>query len=83
MRIFQAFFFLFFGIGLSIMAWRGIGRGWLPFGTRGLAGRFEPRREEQPLAFWMAFAVYVAAGAALTVYALMLFIGAAAPLPLR
>ena len=59
------------------------GTGWLPFGTNGLKGRLEWRRDEQPALFWLAWALYAAAGLVIAVFALGLLLGVSTPLPLR
>ena len=83
MRIFQGLLLLFFGVGLVLVAYQSLGRGWLPFGPNGVKGRLEFRREEQPLLFWLAFGAYATAGFALVIFAARVLSGNAAPLPLR
>jgi len=83
MALFQGVFFLLLGAGLMLVAYQGITRGWLPFGPNGLKGRLEFNKGEQPFAFWVAFGLYMAAGLALTIYALRLLAGMGTPLPLR
>jgi len=83
MAVIQGLLFLFFGVGLLIMDWQSLAKGWLPCGPNGLKGRLEFRRDEQPLAFWLMFAVYGAGGMWLTVFALRLLAGNAEPLPLQ
>lgn len=83
MATFQSIFFLIFGIGLVGVAWRSLSTGWLPCGPNGFKGRLQIEREAQPLFYWVLFASYTAAGLALTVFAVRLLAGWAAPLPLR
>ena len=83
MRIVQGLLFLFFGAGLLWIAWRSLQGGPLPWGARGLSGRLEFRRAEQPLRYWLALAVYAIAGVALVLFALGVLAGDVQPLPLR
>lgn len=83
MRSLQGLLFLALGIGLMLVAYRSLSRGWLPFGSRGFLKRLEVDRNEQPLFFWLAFGMYAAAGVALVVFAVRLLAGHADPLPLR
>ena len=62
MALFQGIFFLVLGLGLLGVAYQSLARGWLPFGSNGLKGRLEWRRDEQPALFWLAWALYAAAG---------------------
>ena len=71
------------GIGILLIVYQSLSRGWLPFGPNGFKGRLEFRRDEQPQVFWLLFVLYAAAGVALTVFALRLLAGSAAPLPLQ
>ena len=48
-----------------------------------LKGRLEWRRDEQPALFWLAWALYAAAGLVMAVFALGLMLGVSTPLPLR
>ncbi len=83
MAVFQGLVFLVFGSGLLLVDWRSLSRGWLPCGPKGLDGRLEFRRNEQPVLFWLMFVLYGGAGLALLIFALRLLIGSATPLPLR
>lgn len=83
MTLLQGLFFLVLGIGILLIAYQSLSRGWLPFGPNGFKGRLEFRRDEQPQVFWLLFVLYAAAGIALTVFALRLLAGSAAPLPLQ
>jgi hypothetical protein len=83
MALFQGIFFLVLGLGLLGVAYQSLARGWLPFGSNGLKGRLEWRRDEQPALFWLAWALYAAAGLVMAVFALGLLLGVGAPLPLR
>jgi hypothetical protein len=81
--VIQAAFFLIFGFGLLGVCYQSLSRGSLPCGPNGLRGRTEFRRRDQPLLYWMMFAVYGAGGLWLIVYALRLLSGTTTPLPLR
>jgi hypothetical protein len=59
------------------------GRGWLPCGPNGFKGRLEFHRDRHPIAYWLLFVLYGAAGVALTISALQLLTGDATPLPLQ
>jgi hypothetical protein len=83
MRLFQGLLFLFFGVGLLLVAYQSLARGWLPFGSRGLSGRLEFRRSENPFLYWLAFALYIAAGLALAIYSIRVLAGIAPLLKLR
>jgi hypothetical protein len=83
MATFQGLLLLFFGIGLLVVDYRSLSRGWLPCGPNGFKGRLEFRRSEQPLLYWLLFTVYGAAGAYLTVFAVRVLLGSVEPLPLR
>jgi len=82
MAIVQGLVFLFFGVGLLLVDYQSLSRGWLPCGPKGVSGRLEFRRNEQPFLFWLMFVVYGAAGIALIIFAFSLLLGGAAPLPL-
>lgn len=79
----QGLVFLFFGIGLLVIDWQSLEKGWLPCGTNGLKGRLEFHRAEQPAAYWLMFVVYGAGGLWLVGFALRLLFGLAEPLPLN
>lgn len=83
MAIFQGLLFLFFGVGLLAVDYQSLSKGWLPCGPNGLQGRLEFRRDDQPLAYWVMFALYGAGGLWLTAFALRLLAGSADPLPLN
>lgn len=83
MSIIQGLLFLFFGAGLLLVDYRALRSGWLPCGPNGFKGRLEFRKNEQPVGFWVMFVLYGAGGLWLLVFALQLFAGQAAPLPLR
>lgn len=83
MAVFQGLLFLFFGVGLLLVDYQSLSRGWLPCGPKGFSGRLEFRRHEQPFLFWLMFVVYGAAGIALIVFAVRLLLGSAAPLPVN
>lgn len=83
MAWFQAIFFLLLGLGLLLLDFQSLRRGWLPCGPNGLQGRLEFHRDRQPVCYWLMFLVYGGAGIALVLFALRLLMGAADPLPLR
>jgi len=83
MALFQGLLFLFFGVGLLVMVWQSLERGWLPCGANGFKGRIECRRDDRPGLFWLLFVCYLLASLVLTAYAMGLLTGVAAPLPLR
>lgn len=83
MSIIQGLLFLFFGAGLLLVDYRALRSGWLPCGPNGFKGRLELRKNEQPVGFWVMFVLYGTGGLWLLVFALQLFAGQAAPLPLR
>lgn len=83
MGTFQGLLFLVFGLGLLVIDYRSLAKGWLPFGPNGLKGRLEFRRAEQPGLYWLAFTAYLVFGLLLTLFALRLLVGWAEPLPLR
>ncbi|MBN9463376.1 MAG: hypothetical protein J0H00_19375 [Burkholderiales bacterium] len=83
MSTFQGLLFLLFGASLLWMDYRALRSGWLPCGPNGFRGRLEFRKNEQPVRFWVMFALYGAGGLWLLVLALQLLAGQAAPLPLR
>lgn len=83
MAIVQGLVFLFFGVGLLLVDYQSLSRGWLPCGPKGFSGRLEFRKNEQPALFWLMFLVYGAAGIALIVFAVRLLLGNAEPLPLN
>jgi hypothetical protein len=75
----QASFFLVLGVGLVLIALQGASRGWLPNGPNGFRRGEGVHRRESPLMFWFFFALYGGGGLALTVLAIQLFLGNAAP----
>lgn len=83
MAIFQGLVLLVFGAGLLVACARSLHGGALPMGPKGLGGTTQIHRADQPALYWLLFAVYGAAGAALLVFSIGLLIGVAAPLPLR
>lgn len=83
MATFQGLFFLVLGVGLLFLVYQSLSRGFLPCGPKGLCGRLEFRRDEAPLLFWLLFLLYALAGLALTIFAVRVLAGSAAPLPLR
>jgi len=66
---------------LVFIAHQGLSRGWLPFGRKGFFRRIEVRRSEHPFFYWLLFVLYGAGGVASMIFALMLLMGHAAPLP--
>ncbi len=83
MALFQAIFFLLLGLGLLLVDYQSLRRGWLPCGPNGLSGRLEFHRDRQPILYWLMFLLYGAAGVALILFAVRLLFGVAEPLPLR
>jgi hypothetical protein len=83
METFQGVLFLVLGVGLLFVVYQSLSRGFLPCGPKGLSGRLEFRKDEQPLLFWLLFLLYASAGIALTIFAVRVLAGSAAPLPLR
>jgi hypothetical protein len=83
MALLQGLLFLVFGLGLLLVDYRSLARGCLPCGSNGLGGRLEFRKDRQPMMYWVLFALYAVAGLALTILALRVLAGIAAPLPLR
>ena len=83
MATFQGLFFLVLGMGLLVVDYRSLSRGWLPCGPNGFKGRLEFHRAAQPLLFWLMFTVYGAAGVYLIVFATRVLLGSVEPLPLR
>ena len=83
MALFQGLLFLVFGVGILLVVYQSLSRGWLPCGPNGLKGRLEFHRDKQPILFWLLFVIYSVAGIVLIVFALRVLIGNAAPLPLQ
>lgn len=81
MALFQGLLFLVFGIGLLVVDYRSLEKGWLPCGN-GIRGRLKFWREEQPFAYWLMFVVYGVGGLWLAIFALRVLVGSAEPLPL-
>ena len=71
----KAGFFLLFGVGLVGVAVQGLVRGWLPNGPKGYQQGEGVHRDQQPVGFWVMFALYGGGGAALAVHALRLLAG--------
>ena len=74
---------LFFGMGVFLLAldWRGLKRGSLPFGSKAFLQKLTYERDRDAVRFWIAFATYLVVGVGMIVYALMLSVSAAVPLP--
>ena len=83
MAIFQGLLFLFFGVGLLLVNYRALTKGWLPCGPNGIKGRLEFKRDASPLMFWLMFTIYTTGGLALIIFAIRLLTGLAVPLPLQ
>lgn len=79
----EAAFFLIFGFGLLGVDFQSLSKGSLPCGPNGLRGRIEFSRKDQPILYWLMFAVYGGGGLWLISYALRLLSGTATPLPVR
>jgi hypothetical protein len=83
MATFQGLLFLVFGVGLLLVDYQSLSRGWLPCGSKWFKGRVQFRRDGQPFFYWLMFVVYGLAGIALTIFAVRVLTGHAAPLPVR
>ncbi len=83
MAFFQGVIFLFFGMGLLLLDFQSLKKGWLPCGPNGLKGRLEFSKSDQPILFWLMFVGYGIVALWLIVFALRLFAGYAEPLPLQ
>ncbi len=82
-RLVQGGLLLVLGVGVLAIALRSLATGWLPCGPRGLDGRVEFRRDDQPGLYWLMFAVYAAGGLAVAIYSLGVLLGTNPPLPMR
>lgn len=84
MALFQGLIFLFFGVGLLIMDYQSLTRGWLPFGVSrsSESGRLEISKDRHGGLYWLLFMAYAAAGVALIILALRILTGNIEPLPL-
>ena len=83
MAVFQGFFFLILGVGIALVLYQSLSRGWLPCGPNGFKGRLEIHRDRHPAWFWLLFSLYTVACVLLVVFALRLLTGYATPLPLQ
>ena len=83
MAVFQGILFLALGVGLLIVDYQSLSRGWLPCGPNGFARRLEFHKHDQPIGYWAMFTIYGMAGLTLAVFALRLLSGSATPLPLH
>lgn len=83
MALFQGLLFLFFGVGILIMDYQSLSRGWLPFGPNGFKGRLEISKADHEVMYWLLFVLYAIAGIALIIFALRVLTGNAEPLPLN
>ena len=83
MALFQGLLLLFFGIGLLIVDYQSLQKGWLPCGPNGRKGRLEFRKDEQPFAYWLMFVLYGAGGLWLLALAIRILTGQIEPLPLN
>jgi len=69
----KAVFLLVLGVGLVLVALRGLSTGWLPARRVGWrAGIVAFHRATQPIGFWFFFLLYVAIGAWFIFFALCL-----------
>ena len=64
---------LIMGIGMVAVALQGAVRGWLPNGPKGFQEGEGVKRDEQPVAFWFFFLLYMGLGISAAVYALRHF----------
>jgi hypothetical protein len=86
MAMFQGVTLLFLGGGVLFVVYASLSTGWLPCGpdiSKGLFGRVEVNRQEQPLGYWLLFGVYGVAGVWMVVFGIALLAGHATPLPMR
>ena len=83
MLVFHGVLFLLMGAGGCGVCAQSLRTGWLPMGPNGLRGRFEVRREGNPVGCWLLFATYTGGGGAMALFGLRLLFGLAEPLPLR
>ena len=82
MALFQGSLLLVLGYGLLIVVYQSLAKGWLPCGPNGFNGRVEFRMDEQPLRYWLMFAVYCAGGLWCVFTAFGVLSGHLEPLPL-
>jgi hypothetical protein len=73
---------ILFGVGVLWVVHRSRTTGWLPAGSKGFRA-YRPSRDESPFAFRFFQLFYVACGAALVVYGVLMAKGDVPPLPLR
>lgn len=83
MALAQGLLLLFFGVGLLVVDYQSLAKGWLPCGPNGFKGRLEFKRLEQPFGYWLMFVVYGAGGIWCLLTGLGLLAGRVEPLPLR
>lgn len=81
-RIVGAMFVLFFGVGLTVYAFRALASGEVRAGPNLLSGVFAPNREDTPGLFFLFVLLYLCGGAALTTWGLLMILGLTAPLAL-
>lgn len=81
MAIFQGVLFLILGVGLLVIDYQSLGKGWLPCGPKGFNGRLEFRRDTHAVRYWLMFVMYGVAGLWMTVFAIRVLIGHAEPMP--
>jgi hypothetical protein len=81
-RFVGAAFVLFFGVGLSIYAFRAFESGEVRAGPNFLRGVFTPTRDDSPGAFYAFVLLYLCGGIALTAWGLLMAFGMAAPIAL-
>lgn len=82
-RGWSVLFLLGIGALLLYVAWRGWRSGELPAGSSGFMQAYRPNRQENPLAFHFFLLLYICAGAALLIWALLELFGKAPPLKWR
>jgi hypothetical protein len=83
MALFQGIFLLVIGIGLLVVTYQSLSKGWLPCGPNGLRGQLRFWRDKQPLGYWGMFGGYTAAGLWAAWYGIGVLAGTVEPLPLN
>lgn len=75
MEKFMGLLFLIMGVGLVLVAWQGLSKGWLPNGPNGYKQGTGVKKDENPVGFWIMFIIYAGGGAYVTVLALQTLAG--------
>lgn len=66
---------LVMGVGLVLVAFQGVSRGWLPNGPNGYKRGEGVYRDKNPIGFWLMFLVYAIGGVAVALYAIRALAG--------